>query len=194
MPESLINSTVPGSPKNSFVYSNRGTLDKVFLCFVIAVCLFAAVFGQYHLYLAQFLILTLDSRQVYVAINAMLIAESLVSIATQASIARAISLGNFRIWLWWGVPVLCGSLYGFYNSAGIGTLVLIAVVFCFVEVAFHQLEFLLLVSLSTPRTKHTYLRSQNLSYFGAASSPLVAGYMFSGTWPGLFFFTWRLYL
>jgi hypothetical protein len=60
--------------------------------------LLAGVFGQFHLYVGQYLLTTYSTEQMYEIIHVVFVTNALASILLQYLIGRKVSAERFRLW------------------------------------------------------------------------------------------------
>ncbi|MNB83284.1 putative transporter [compost metagenome] len=151
--------------------------DRKLLKFTVASVLLAGVFGQFHLYLGQYLLTTRSIEQMYEIINVVFVTNALTSILLQYPIGRKVTAERFRLWTCGCVLVFVVGLLGFAFSSTLFTWAVFTVLFTVGEIIIQPLEFLYITRIAPARMAGAYYSSQNLTYLGAASTPVVCGYI-----------------
>ncbi|MBT2340714.1 MULTISPECIES: MFS transporter [Pseudomonas] len=161
--------------------------DRKLLKFTIASILLAAVFGQFHLYVGQYLLTTHTAGRMYEIINAVFVTNALTSILLQYLIGRRVTIEYFRLWTCVCVLAFFAGLLGFAFSSTLLTWILFTVLFTVGEIIIQPLEFLYITRIAPPHMTGAYYSSQNLTYLGAASTPVVCGFILAACNPMYFF-------
>lgn len=151
--------------------------DRKLLKFTVASVLLAGVFGQFHLYVGQYLLTTRSIEQMYEIINVVFVTNALTSILLQYPIGRKVTAERFRLWTCGCVLVFVVGLLGFAFSSTLFTWAVFTVLFKVGEIIIQPLEFLYITRIAPARMAGAYYSSQNLTYLGAASTPVVCGYI-----------------
>lgn len=151
--------------------------DRKLLKFTVASVLLAGVFGQFHLYVGQYLLTTRSIEQMYEIINVVFVTNALTSILLQYPIGRKVTAERFRLWTCGCVLVFVVGLLGFAFSSTLFTWAVFTVLFTVGEIIIQPLEFLYITRIAPARMAGAYYSSQNLTYLGAASTPVVCGYI-----------------
>jgi len=167
--------------------------DHKLLKFTVASVLLAGVFGQFHLYVGQYLLTTFSTEQMYEIINVVFVTNALISILLQYLIGRKVTAERFRLWTCGCVLAFAGGLLGFAFSSTIFTWAVFTALFTVGEIIIQPLEFLYITRIAPARMAGAYYSSQNLTYLGAASTPVVCGYILVDLSP-LYFLLYLLVL
>lgn len=175
--------------------SNLGIMykDRSLLRFTMASILLAAVFGQFHVYLGQYLMLSIPMQQMYETINAIFIANALISMFLQYAIGSRVKVEDFRFWICCCVLAFGVGLLGFAFSSNLCMWVVFTIIFTLGEIIIQPLEFLYLTKIAPAHMSGAYYSSQNLTYLGAASTPIVSGFILAYLSP-LFLFIYLVML
>jgi len=167
--------------------------DCKLLKFTVASVLLAGVFGQFHLYVGQYLLTMYSTEQMYEIINVVFVANALASILLQYLIGRKVTAERFRIWTCGCVLAFAVGLLGFAFSSTLFAWAVFTTLFTVGEIIIQPLEFLYITRIAPARMAGAYYSSQNLTYLGAASTPVVCGYILVGFSP-LYFLLYLLVL
>lgn len=151
--------------------------DRKLLKFTVASVLLAGVFGQFHLYVGQYLLTTHSIEQMYKIINVVFVTNALTSILLQYPIGRKVTVERFRLWTCGCVLTFVVGLLGFAFSSTLFAWAVFTVLFTVGEIIIQPLEFLYITRIAPARMAGAYYSSQNLTYLGAASTPVVCGYI-----------------
>ncbi|MVW86621.1 MFS transporter [Pseudomonas sp. PB101] len=151
--------------------------DRKLLKFTVASVLLAGVFGQFHLYVGQYLLTTYSIEQMYEIINVVFVTNALTSILLQYLIGRKVTAERFRLWTCGCILAFAGGLLGFAFSSTVFTWAVFTALFTVGEIIIQPLEFLYITRIAPARMAGAYYSSQNLTYLGAASTPVVCGYI-----------------
>ncbi|TVT83574.1 MFS transporter [Pseudomonas sp. H3(2019)] len=167
--------------------------DRNLLKFTIASVLLAGVFGQFHIYVGQYLITTHSTAQMYEIINVVFVTNALTSILLQYLIGRRVAAERFRIWIAGCILAFVVGLIGFAFSQTLYAWIFFTAIFTVGEIIIQPLEFFYITHIAPARMKGAYYSSQNLTYLGAASTPVVCGFILSGLNP-LYFLLYLMVL
>ncbi|MBC3363019.1 MFS transporter [Pseudomonas sp. SWRI154] len=151
--------------------------DKKLLKFTIASILLAGVFGQFHLYVGQYLLTVHTAAQMYEIISAVFVTNALTSILLQYLIGRRVRAERFRLWMCSCVLAFGVGLLGFAFSSTLLAWVVFTVIFTVGEIIIQPLEFLYITHIAPVHMAGAYYSSQNLTYVGAASTPVICGFI-----------------
>ncbi|WP_371864305.1 MFS transporter [Pseudomonas sp. Irchel 3E13] len=156
------------------------TKDRNLLKFTLASVLLAGVFGQFHMYVGQYLITHYSAAQMYEIINAVFVTNALTSILLQYLIGRRVTAERFRFWVSACIISFMMGLAGFAFSTSLITWILFTAIFTVGEIIIQPLEFFYITRIAPPHMAGAYYSSQNLTYLGAASTPVVCGFILAG--------------
>jgi MFS family permease len=151
--------------------------DKKLLKFTIASVLLAGVFGQFHMYVGQYLLTTQTTAHMYEIINAVFVTNALTSILLQYLVGRKVMAERFRLWMCGCVLAFVVGLLGFAFSSTLLAWVVFTAIFTVGEIIIQPLEFLYITHIAPVHMAGAYYSSQNLTYVGAASTPVVCGFI-----------------
>jgi MFS family permease len=165
--------------------------DYNLLKFTLASVLLAGVFGQFHMYVGQYLITHYSAAQMYEIINAVFVTNALTSILLQYVIGRKVTAEHFRLWISVCVLSFVIGLAGFAFSNSLLAWILFTAIFTVGEIIIQPLEFFYITRIAPPHMAGAYYSSQNLTYLGAASTPVVCGFILAGFNP-LYFLLYLL--
>jgi MFS family permease len=165
--------------------------DHNLLKFTLASVLLASVFGQFHMYVGQYLITHYSAAQMYEIINAVFVTNALTSILLQYVIGRNVTAEHFRLWISVCVMSFMIGLVGFAFSKSLLAWILFTAIFTVGEIIIQPLEFFYITRIAPPHMTGAYYSSQNLTYLGAASTPVVCGFILAGFNP-LYFLLYLL--
>lgn len=169
------------------------TKDRSLLQFTLASVLLAGIFGQFHMYVGQYLITLYSTERMYEILNAVFVTNALVSVLLQNLIGRRISVARFRFWSSGCILAFLIGLTGFAFSSTFFAWVLFTAIFTVGEIIIQPLEFFYITRIAPAHMAGAYYSSQNLTYLGAASTPVVCGFILSGHNP-LYFLLYLLAL
>ncbi|MCP1445947.1 MFS family permease [Pseudomonas sp. GGS8] len=167
--------------------------DRNLLKFSVASVLLAGVFGQFHMYVGQYLITTHSTAQMYEIINVVFVTNALTSILLQYLIGRRVAAERFRYWICACIVAFMIGLIGFAFSSTFYAWVFFTAIFTVGEIIIQPLEFFYITRIAPAHMAGAYYSSQNLTYLGAASTPVVCGFILAGFNP-LYFLLYLLVL
>jgi MFS family permease len=167
--------------------------DRNLLKFSVASVLLAGVFGQFHMYVGQYLITTHSTAQMYEIINVVFVTNALTSILLQYLIGRRVAAERFRYWICGCIVAFVIGLIGFAFSTTLYAWVFFTAIFTVGEIIIQPLEFFYITRIAPAHMAGAYYSSQNLTYLGAASTPVVCGFILAGFNP-LYFLLYLLVL
>ena len=167
--------------------------DRNLLKFTVASVLLAGVFGQFHMYVGQYLITTHSTAQMYEIINVVFVTNALTSILLQYLIGRRVAAERFRYWICGCIVAFVIGLIGFAFSTTLYAWVFFTAIFTVGEIIIQPLEFFYITRIAPAHMAGAYYSSQNLTYLGAASTPVVCGFILAGFNP-LYFLLYLLVL
>jgi MFS family permease len=167
--------------------------DRNLLKFSVASVFLAGVFGQFHIYVGQYLITTYPTAQMYEIINVVFVTNALTSILLQYLIGRRVAAERFRYWICGCIVAFVIGLIGFAFSSTLYAWVLFTAIFTVGEIIIQPLEFFYITRIAPAHMAGAYYSSQNLTYLGAASTPVVCGFILAGFNP-LYFLLYLLVL
>lgn len=167
--------------------------DRNLLKFSVASVLLAGVFGQFHMYVGQYLITTHSTAQMYEIINVVFVTNALTSILLQYLIGRRVAAERFRYWICGCIMAFVIGLIGFAFSSTLYAWVFFTAIFTVGEIIIQPLEFFYITRIAPAHMAGAYYSSQNLTYLGAASTPVVCGFILAGFNP-LYFLLYLLVL
>ncbi|MNR03779.1 putative transporter [compost metagenome] len=121
------------------------------------------------------------------------VTNALTSILLQYLIGRKVTAERFRLWTCGCVLAFAGGLLGFAFSSTVFTWAVFTALFTVGEIIIQPLEFLYITRIAPARMAGAYYSSQNLTYLGAASTPVVCGYILVDLSP-LYFLLYLLVL
>lgn len=151
--------------------------DRNLLKFTVASVLLAGVFGQFHMYVGQYLITTHSTAQMYEIINVVFVTNALTSILLQYQIGRRVAAERFRYWICGCILAFVIGLMGFAFSSNLYFWGLFTAIFTVGEIIIQPLEFFYITRIAPAHMAGAYYSSQNLTYLGAASTPVVCGFI-----------------
>lgn len=167
--------------------------DRNLLTFTVASVLLAGVFGQFHMYVGQYLITTHTTVQMYEIINVIFVTNASTSILLQYLIGRTMVAERFRFWISGCILAFAIGLTGLAFSSNLYAWVLFTAIFTVGEIIIQPLEFFYITRIAPTHMTGAYYSSQNLTYLGAASTPIVCGFILISFDP-LYFFMYLLAL
>lgn len=167
--------------------------DRNLLKFTVASVLLAGVFGQFHMYVGQYLITTHSTAQMYETINVVFVTNALTSILLQYQIGRRVAAERFRYWICGCILAFVIGLMGFAFSSTLYLWGLFTAIFTVGEIIIQPLEFFYITRIAPAHMAGAYYSSQNLTYLGAASTPVVCGFILADFNP-LYFLLYLLAL
>jgi MFS family permease len=167
--------------------------DRNLLKFSVASVLLAGVFGQFHMYVGQYLITIHSTAQMYEIINAVFVTNALTSILLQYLIGRRVAVERFKYWICACVVAFVTGLIGFAFSSTLYAWAFFTAIFTVGEIIIQPLEFFYITRIAPAHMAGAYYSSQNLTYLGAASTPVVCGFILAGFNP-LYFLLYLLVL
>jgi MFS family permease len=167
--------------------------DRNLLKFSVASVLLAGVFGQFHMYVGQYLITTHSTAQMYEIINVVFVTNALTSILLQFLIGRRVAAERFRYWICGCIVAFVIGLIGFALSSTLFAWIFFTAIFTVGEIIIQPLEFLYITRIAPAHMAGAYYSSQNLTYLGAASTPVVCGFILADFNP-LYFLLYLLVL
>lgn len=172
-----------------------GTLarDSKLLKFSVASVLVAGVFGTFHIYVGQYVVTTHSVEQAYEIINVVFVTNALVSILLQYLIGRRVTVEFFRHWIVGCMLAFVIGLIGFAFSDTLYAWAFFTVIFTVGEIIIQPLEFLYISRIAPAHMEGAYYSSQNLTYLGSASTPVVGGFILASFSP-LYFFGYLMVL
>lgn len=165
--------------------------DCNLLKFTLGSVLLAGVFGQFHMYVGQYLITHYSAERMYEIINVVFVVNAVTSILLQYLIGRRVTAERFRFWISACIISFVTGLAGFAFSNSLLAWVLFTAIFTVGEIIIQPLEFLYITRIAPPHMAGAYYSSQNLTYLGAASTPVVCGFILAGFNP-LYFLLYLL--
>jgi MFS family permease len=151
--------------------------DRNLLRFTVASILLAGVFGQFHMYMGQYLLTLFSTQRMYEIINVVFVTNALTSIMLQYLIGRRVAAERFRSWICGCILAFLIGLTGFAFSSNLYAWVFFTAIFTVGEIIIHPLEFLYIARIAPPHKIGAYYTSQNLAYLGAASTPMICGFI-----------------
>lgn len=151
--------------------------DRNLLEFTLASVLLAGVFGQFHMYVGQYLITHYSAARMYEIINAVFATNALTSILLQYLIGRRVAVERFRFWISACILSFMTGLVGFAFSSSLLAWILFTAIFTLGEIIIQPLEFFYITRIAPRHMAGAYYSSQNLTYLGAASTPVVCGFI-----------------
>lgn len=157
--------------------------DHNLLKFTLASVMLAGVFGQFHMYVGQYLITHYSSEQMYEIINVVFVTNALTSIALQYLIGRRVAVERFRFWISACVLSFVIGLTGFAFASSLLAWISFTAIFTVGEIIIQPLEFFYITRIAPLHMTGAYYSSQNLTYLGAASTPVVGGFILAGLNP-----------
>lgn len=160
--------------------------DRTLLKFTVASVLLAGVFGPFHMYVGQYLITRYSVTQMYEIINVVFVTNALTSILLQYLIGRRVAAERFRLWICGCILAFMTGLAGFALSSSLLAWVLFTAIFTVGEIIIQPLEFFYITRIAPAHMAGAYYSSQNLTYLGAASTPVVCGFILAGFNPVYF--------
>lgn len=165
--------------------------DRNLLNFTLGNVLLAGVFGKFHMYVGQYLIIHYSAAQMYEIINAVFVTNTLTSILLQYLVGRRVTVKHFRFWISACILSFVIGLVGFAFSNNLLAWILFTAIFILGEIIIQPLEFFYITRIAPSHVAGAYCSSQNLAYLGAASTPVVCGFILAGFNP-LYFLLYLL--
>lgn len=151
--------------------------DRRLLLFTLASVFLAGVFGQFTLYLGQYLMTRHDPARMYEIINVVFVTNALVSVGLQYVIGSRVCIERMRSWVIACVLMFMIGVIGFACSNSLIAWVLFTAVFTVGEIIVQPLEFMYLTRIAPVEMAGAYYSSQNLAYIGASLTPVVCGFI-----------------
>ncbi|EMP4333563.1 MFS transporter [Pseudomonas aeruginosa] len=172
------------TPQEAMLSTLRSMVaDRTLLTYTLATILLAGVFGQFHLYIGQYLLTRYSVQQMYEIINVVFITNALTSACLQYVLGRHVSVEHFARWIGLCLAAFAIGLIGFGTSSTLVGWILFTLIFTVGEIIVQPVEFLFITEIAPAHRAGAYYSSQNLTYLGAASTPLVAGLILSQVSP-----------
>jgi MFS family permease len=129
----------------------------------------------------------------YEIINVVFVTNALTSILLQYLIGRRVAAERFRYWIFGCIVAFVIGLIGFAFSSTLYAWVFFTAIFTVGEIIIQPLEFFYITRIAPAHMAGAYYSSQNLTYMGAASTPVVCGFILAGFNP-LYFLLYLLVL
>lgn len=167
--------------------------DWRLVCFTLAGLLSAVVFGQFTAYLSQYLVLTTTPEFTYRIISAIVTTNALMVISLQYTIGRKISQRHMNLWLSAGLSLFILGLAGFALSGTALFWIISMAVFTLGEIIVIPAEYMLIDKIAPNHLRGAYYAAQNLSNLGAASGPVLCGFVLATQPPHYIFYMLALF-
>jgi len=167
--------------------------DWRLVCFTLAGLLSAVVFGQFTAYLSQYLVLTTTPEFTYRIISAIVTTNALMVISLQYTIGRKISQRHMNLWLGAGLSLFILGLAGFALSGTALFWIISMAVFTLGEIIVIPAEYMLIDNIAPNHLRGMYYAAQNLSNLGAASGPVLCGFVLATQPPHYIFYMLALF-
>ncbi|MCJ8207857.1 MFS transporter [Pseudomonas sp. RGM2987] len=167
--------------------------DYRLVCFTLAGLLSAVVFGQFTAYLSQYLVVTTTPEFTYRIISAIVTTNALMVISLQYAIGRKISPRHLNLWLGAGLSMFVLGLAGFALSGTVMFWIISMAVFTLGEIIVIPAEYMLIDNIAPNHLRGMYYAAQNLSNLGAASGPVLCGFLLATQPPYSIFYLLALF-
>ncbi|MGN8342752.1 MFS transporter [Pseudomonas sp. SMV71] len=167
--------------------------DYRLVCFTLAGLLSAVVFGQFTAYLSQYLVVTTTPEFTYRIISAIVTTNALMVISLQYTIGRKISPRHLNLWLGAGLSMFLLGLVGFALSGTVMIWIISMAVFTLGEIIVIPAEYMLIDNIAPHHLRGVYYATQNLGNLGAASGPVLCGFVLATQPPHYIFYLLALF-
>ncbi|MGN8273703.1 MFS transporter [Pseudomonas sp. SMN5] len=167
--------------------------DYRLVCFTLAGLLSAVVFGQFTAYLSQYLVVTTTPEFTYRIISAIVTTNALMVISLQYAIGRKISPRHLNLWLGAGLSMFLLGLVGFALSGTVMIWIISMAVFTLGEIIVIPAEYMLIDNIAPHHLRGVYYATQNLGNLGAASGPVLCGFVLATQPPHYIFYLLALF-
>ncbi|WP_150770274.1 hypothetical protein [Pseudomonas fluorescens] len=115
------------------------------------------------------------------------VTNALTSILLQYQIGRRVAAERFRYWTCGCILAFVIGLMGFAFSSTLYLWGLFTAIFTVGEIIIQPLEFFYITRIAPAHMAGVYYSSQNITYLGAASTPVVCGFILADFNPLYFF-------